>query len=567
MTGLKSSQRGMFAQLQTFIISRIPVIWLLTSEEQRAERGIASLAANLKFEDRKAVCAIWSLTGGKAQAGGWEEPRGWQSDPNNGPPLQDDFRPEDELGERMAATPNGGLQLALNWALKHPKHPSILIVRDAHNFLGNDYWRRVVKDATVLLRDTLTTLVCVSVSAELPDDLRREVAILKPGLPTLPVLEKHVKSTLQALDIDADSRECAAALRGLSCQQATDLVTLDYTENKGVSPVRLSKLKATELASVHGVHFKGEAADFAEVGGFTYFKSWMRKRRWAFGQDARDEGIDKPKGVVFVGVPGGGKTLMGAAAAGELGLPLIILNLSECEGGIVGETATRTAEALRTVDALAPCVVLVDEVEKIFGGPGNIDGGSKSGMMRLLLIWLQERESECFTMLTSNDISSLPPELTRRGRVDEIWFCDLPNLNDRKSILNIHLAKRNRSLNTKSVASLAKSLVGFTGSEIEQVCKEAHLTAYCRKCEGDNGKLTQDDLKEAAATITPIAVTYQGKLGALRAWAKGRARYASAPDPDDQAAEPKAQPNSSVDPGEAPAPGTQLFDKALDMPW
>jgi SpoVK/Ycf46/Vps4 family AAA+-type ATPase len=342
------------------------------------------------------------------------------------------------------------------------------------------------------------------------------------------------------------------------------------SENGSVDTGRLSKMKARELAAVHGVHFKGEAGDFAEVGGFDLFKTWMRKRRWAFGQEARDAGVDQPKGVVFVGVPGGGKTLMGVAAAGELGLPLIIFNPSECEGGIVGETATRTAEALRTIDALAPCVVLVDEIEKIFGGPGNLDGGSKSGMLRLLLIWLQERESDSFTMITSNDISGLPPELTRRGRVDEIWWCDLPGQRDREEILRIHLAKRGRELQPKTVACVAEKLDGYTGSEIEQVVKEGHLTAYCRKCEGGDGELTSGDLIDAAAPITPMAITYEEKLTYLRSWAQGRARFASAPE---QELEPVAAEDllasvpSPDDDGSAPTPGTPLFRTSPDTEW
>jgi len=280
MTGQTSSKKGMFAQLQTLMVSRIPVVWILSSEEARAERGIVNLAQNLEFEGHRSLCGIWSLTGGKAQAGGWDEPRGWGAEDENAPPLPEEFRPADDIGSRMAASPNGGLQLAVNWALAHPKRPALLIVRDAHNFMANDFWRRVVKDATLLLRDTFTTIVCVSVSDDIRDDIKRDLAIIRPGLPSLPVLEKNVKETLSSWDLDVDSREVAAALRGLSVQQAQDLVTLDYSDHGAVDPVRLSKLKATELAAVHGVSFAGEAADFGEVGGFGNFKAWMSKRRW-----------------------------------------------------------------------------------------------------------------------------------------------------------------------------------------------------------------------------------------------------------------------------------------------
>jgi hypothetical protein len=371
MTGLSNGAIDMFAQLQLYINSRIPIVWLLTGEEFRAERGIAKYARTFEWAGTRSLLGIWSLTGGPAQAGGWSEFDGWTSDPFNGSPLPDDFYPQDPVGAKMAATPHGGLLRGINWATEHPTHPCILIVRDAHNFLSNDYWRRVLKDAEVKLRKTLTTIVCISVSDELPQDLRRHVAYIRPGLPSLEALIGQLSPTIKKLEIKTEPRDCAAALRGLTSQQALDLLTIDFSKHGNVDTSRLSKLKATELASVHGVSFRGDPSDFGVVGGFDVFKKYMSKRRWAFGQEARDFGIDQPKGVVFIGVPGGGKTLMGAAAAGELGLPLIILNLSECEGGIVGETATRTAEALRTVDALSPCVVLVDEAEKIFWRPGQ----------------------------------------------------------------------------------------------------------------------------------------------------------------------------------------------------
>jgi len=516
MTGLPSND--MLAQLQTLISARIPAVWLLTTEEDRAERAIAVLAADFFYKQKYCACGIWSLTGGETHAGGWDEPRGWRGRSFHRGQYPEGFEPPrlpavfsstEPVKQKMAATPNGGIQLAIDHALENPTTPCLLIVRDAHVFLQNDYWRRVIKDSSRLLRDTLTTVVCLGVTDDIPDDLRRDLAILRPGLPTLGALEAHVRSTLTSLgQTEIDSRECAAALRGLGVQQASDLITVDLSSHGNIDIARLSKSKARELAAVHGVHFAGEGDDFAVVGGFDRLKEWMRKRRWAFGQAARDAGIDQPKGIVLVGVPGGGKTLLGMAAAGELGLPLIVFNPSECEGGVVGETATRTAEAIRTMDALAPCVVLVDEVEKVFGGQGNLDGGSKSGMLRLLLIWLQERESDCFTMITSNDISGLPPELTRRGRVDEIWWCDLPGQRDREEILRIHLAKRNRELPAAAISNLAEKLSGYTGSEIEQVVKEAVLTAYCRKCEAEaaelplaahaTGQLTPADLIEAA---------------------------------------------------------------------
>jgi hypothetical protein len=549
---------GMLARVRTMISARVPAIWLLTTEEQRAESGLASLAMGMEYSGRKCFFAIWSLTGGKDSKPGWCKADGW-----TGAPIPDDF----SKNPQMEMVPHGALLQARDYAIENRTQPFIMVVRDAHTLMKNDSWRRAVKDLSRQLRDTLATLVLLSVNEEIAPDLRREVAIVRPGLPSIEVLTTNVKKTLSKLGSEINPRPYAMALRGLGIKQANDLLTLDYVENNGnIDPERLSRLKAQELASVHGVHFEGESHQLGGVGGLAHYKAWLRKRRYAFLPEARDNGIDEPRGCVFVGVPGGGKTLTARATAGELKQPLIVLNLSECEGGIVGETATRMAEALSTVDALAPCTVLIDEIEKALGSGGEHDGGSKRTLVRLLLIWLQERQSQVFTCITSNDISGLPPELTRKGRIDEIWFVDLPNQADREAIIRIHLAKRNRTLDDSTIAEIAKKLKGFTGSEIEETIKESILSAWARQCENGDGTLSNADVLVAANDIVPMAVTYSDKLSAIRAWAKGRARRASEADPDVTPA-PETPRKPTKHEAAPPIGATNLFHDALKEPW
>jgi len=556
-------QANMLSRVQTMISARVPVIWFLTSEEQRAEAGIASLAANMEFKGAKGLCAIWSLTGGAGNKPGWCEPEGWRSDPYNGSPLPDDWAKDPTL----AQSPYMALLQARDWATEHKTQPMTIIVRDAHVFMKTDTWRRAIKDLSKQLRDSLCSMVLLAINEEIHPDLRRDVAVVRPGLPSVEVLASNAKRTLTKLGSKADPRACAAALKGLGVKQANDLLTLDYVENKGeIDPERLSRLKAEELASVHGVHFEGEAHQLGSVGGLDHYKAWLHKRLFAFSPEAREAGIDEPKGCVFVGVPGGGKTLTARATASRLKLPLITLNLSECEGGIVGETGTRMAEALRTVDALAPCVVLIDEIEKALGTGGEHDGGSKRTLVRLLLIWLQERQSQVFTCITSNDISGLPPELTRKGRVDEIWFVDLPNRRDREAILKIHLERRKRALPAEAVAEIAAKIQGYTGSEIEEAVKEGILTAWARKCQGGDGALTSGDVLAAATDIVPMSLTYAAKLDAIREWAKGRARRASDSE-NEPPAEVKPAKTAKPKPEAAPGPGTSLFKDPLHEAW
>lgn len=545
----------LLSRVKAFVSARVPVIWLLTGEEQRAEAGISGLALNMQFKENSGLCAIWSTTSGEDGKPGWTLPDGWK-----GEDLPGNFAPNPQ----KSMSPHASLLQARDYALDHKTRPLVLIVRDAHHYMKKPEWRRAVKDLSRQLRDTLTTLILLSVSDQIDPDLKRDIAIIKPGLPSVEVLTSAAKQALTTLGVkEVHPRDCALSLRGLGVREAQDLIKLDFVEHAQVDPERLSKLKAESLASVHGVHFEGEPFEMGEVGGLDKYKIWLNKRLHAFKPEARERGVDEPKGCVFVGVPGGGKTLTARATASTLGFPLIVLNLSECEGGIVGETATRMAEALRTIDALAPCVVLIDEIEKALGTGGEHDGGSKRTLVRLLLIWLQERQSQVFTCITSNDISGLPPELTRKGRVDEIWFVDLPNKKDRETILKIHLAKRaDRSLHEKDLYLIAGKLAGFTGSEIEETCKEAILTAWQRYCEGESkdDTVTTYDVLNAAGDIVPMSVTYADKLAAIRSWAKGRARLASEPD---EQPKPKAKPKHET----APGPGANLFRTALDEPW
>jgi len=575
-----ASKKNMLSEVQTLINARIPVLWFLSGEEARAENALANLAANYGYKETKAFCAIWSLTTGEDGKPGWCTPDGWDTGTFKGSPIPDEFldgdpkKDDKEKVHKKNQVPHGAILHLRDFALKNPQVPSIIIIRDAHQHLKNDNWRRAIKDCSRKLRDTLTNLVLVSVSDDLPADLKSDIAIVKPGLPTVEVLELNAKKTVDKLGAtNVDPKKCAMALRGLGVQQANDLIKKDAVANKcNIDTERLSKLKAEELASVHGVHFGGESDQMGEVGGLERFKKWLDKRQYAFTQKARDRGIDEPRGCVFVGVPGGGKTLTARAVAAALKRPLIILNLSECEGGIVGETGTRIAEALRTIDALAPCVLLVDEIEKALGTGKDNDGGSKKTLVRSLLIWLQERESQVFTCITSNDISGLPPELTRKGRTDEIWFVDLPNQKGREDILRIHLGKRsNRSLPETQLAKIANELNGYTGSEIEESVKEGILTAWARYCEdkSDNDDVTAKDILEAASEIVPMSITYGAKLHELRKWADGRARYASDPDPEPLSKPTKKPTKKGKGAAEQPpAPGTVLIDeKALNSQW
>jgi SpoVK/Ycf46/Vps4 family AAA+-type ATPase len=239
----------------------------------------------------------------------------------------------------------------------------------------------------------------------------------------------------------------------------------------------------------------------------------------AFGDDARAFGLAEPRGMLVCGVQGCGKSLVSKAAARVLGLPLVRLDFADVFSSPAPERALR--EALRAISAVAPVVLWVDEIEKGFGGDSQ--DASQVRVFGAFLTWLQERRASVFVAATANEVERLPPELARRGRFDEIFFVDLPSAKEREEVLALHLAKRARDASKFALADIAKELDHFSGAELEQVVIGALFRAFAQKRD-----LADADLRAAARETVPLAVLYEEKIQALRAWGKARARRASA---------------------------------------
>jgi ATP-dependent 26S proteasome regulatory subunit len=488
---------------------------------------MGNLAQNMKYDSTTGQCAIWSITGGEMGSPGWYKPDGWAT---NWP---DNFIAE----PMMAESPHGAIIQAVEYAVNNPTEPWLLIIRDAHTLYESDPWRCAVKDSCKKLRSTYTTLILLTCQSELPDDIKDDLTVISTDLPTVQVLASQSQNTLKQINSKADSQTVAQALKGLGVVQANDAILLDYAEHGTVDPVRLSKIKAQELAKVAGLTFEAESGTLADVGGLDLWKQWLNQRKNCFSPQAKAFGLPPTKGALLIGVPGCGKTLSSRVAANALGVPLISLDLSACEGSLVGQTGERIRQALKVIDSLAPCVLRMDELEKALGasGGGELDGGSKETLRRQLLVWLQDRTSNVFVIATANNISALPPELLRRGRWDATFFVDLPTIKERKEIFNVHLTKRNRSLPDKDIDALAKQSDGYTGAEIEASVIDALWSAFA----DNERKLIACDIKKALAEVVPLSKIMSQNIQALRQWAKGRAKPASLP--EKQPTKPKAQ--------------------------
>lgn len=290
---------------------------------------------------------------------------------------------------------------------------------------------------------------------------------------------------------------------------------------------RLLKSK-TEIIKKTDILELMQVGDLSNVGGLDLLKKWLKLRKGIFSQQARDYGIDIPKGVLLTGSPGTGKSLVAKAIAGEFGLPLVKLDIGRVFSQYVGQSEQRMRKALSIVDSLGNCVLFIDEIDKgLAGTSGSGDSGTTSRVFGTLLTWLQERDknSTVFLVATANNIVGLPPELMRKGRFDEIFYVGLPTLKERMEIFKIHLGKRNHKndLDEKALKTVAEHCDKFSGAEIEQTVVNGLIEAFSA-----NQKVVSIDniIKQIKDTI-PLAVSFKEKVDAMEQWAKQNARPAS----------------------------------------
>ena len=286
---------------------------------------------------------------------------------------------------------------------------------------------------------------------------------------------------------------------------------------------RLVKDVATRAEMADGAGCErsvGRAA--ADVGGLETLKEWIRLRQRAFGQEAREYGLPAPKGIALIGIPGTGKSLTAKAIGGMWRLPLIRLDIGAVFGSLVGESEERIRKALRLTEQIAPCVLWIDELEKALASGGG-DGGTSQRVVGTILTWMQDKKAPVFVVATANDISSLPPELLRRGRFDEVFFLDLPTFDERTEIITVHLRKRGRNPNDFDLTALANQSALYVGAEIEQALIDAMYASF-----NEEREVTTEDFSRALRSLVPLSRSQREQIDNLRLWlTEGRAQSAS----------------------------------------
>ncbi len=388
------------------------------------------------------------------------------------------------------------------------------------------------------LRDTYKSIVIVAPLLRIAPELTKDVTVVEFGLPRpedfnllLDRIIEDVKDNPQvSIDLDADARErLLHAARGLTLKEAENVFakTLVLDGKIDADDVSIVFSEKQQIIRKSGLLEYYEARDeFAHVAGLGNLKQWLSKRTIAFTDRAAKFGLPSPRGIMLLGVQGCGKSLCAKAAAGLWKLPLLRFDLGRMFSSLVGSSEENIRRAIQTAESIAPAILWIDEIDKALAGSGGgsagSDGGTSARVFGTLLTWLSEKTAPVFVIATANDISHLPPELLRKGRLDEIFFVDLPDEEERHEIFRIHLLKRDRDPQGFDLPALARASEGFSGAEIEEAIISALFDAFSQQT-----KLDTEVIQVNLAETVPLSKTMNEELNRMRNWAVGRARPAS----------------------------------------
>jgi len=419
-------------------------------------------------------------------------------------------------------------------ALRHiDKTPQngVYVMLDAHPYLSDPVNARLVREIANDYGKTARTLVFVSPRLELNSELARMSARFELSVPDLAAIQALLREEMQLWTNQAGSEPVrgekealhllARHLTGMALDDARRMARQAIRDDGLITRQdveRVLRFKYDALGAGSALSLELDTASFAQVGGLKKLKRWLQLRREVFvGEGAA--GLEAPKGVMLLGVQGSGKSLAAKAVAGAWGVPLMRLDFSTLYNKFSGETERNLREALASAEAMAPCVLWIDEIEKGLAGDssGGTDGGVSRRVLGTLLTWLSDRKGRVFIVATANDIEQLPPELIRKGRLDEIFFVDLPDAPTRAEIFAIHLARRELRAAGFDLDALAGASEGFSGAEIEQAVVSALYEAHATKQPLDQGLL----LAEVGRT-RPLSVVVAERVAALREWAADR---------------------------------------------
>ncbi len=499
-------------EIETYVRAKYPLIYLLTPEEARAKDLLNRLARKMDTQLR-----YWSCTKGFVD-----------QRESGGIPMR----------EQPGATKTSDLKKVVIEALEFIQNSpdnGFYVLLDFHAWLDEALIVRKLRDTIEMTSSCAKSLFILSPRKVIPPECEKEFILVDLPTPDVEEIQMILNRSLKALQgrvrvslSDQDRMQLVDAFRGLPSNEIENvlsrMVVRDGTLNAGdLSDVVCQKGRVIAASGILQFYPPREGLD--SVGGLEQLKAWLQRKRLGFTQPARDFGLDMPKGILLVGVPGCGKSLTAKTISTLWKMPLLRLDIGQLFSSYIGSTEENMRKAIATAESIAPCILWIDEIEKGLSGmqgSDNADGGVARRIFATLLTWMQEKTKPVFLVATANDVSSLPPEFLRKGRFDDIFFIDLPNSSERLQILSIHLSKRKRDPAKFDLPALAARTEGFSGADIESVVAESLETAFLA-----GRDITQFDLDSVASACVPLASTMAEKIAEVRQWAEGRARKAT----------------------------------------
>tara|TARA_Y100001968_G_scaffold320565_1_gene353667 strand:- start:3208 stop:4692 length:1485 start_codon:yes stop_codon:yes gene_type:complete len=481
--------------LDLLIRARTPLIWIRSSEEERVEELLEQSAKRM-HQRRLAT---------------WDYIQGIKGIVNS-----------QGLGARQPMA-------VLQWLQKiESSNPTTLLVKDFHRFCEDAGIARMLKNLSVELRATPHNIVLCTGTWSPPDDLDDALTILDLPFPNQNELKHLLNNIAQASGFSIENdvlEELSRACSGLSESRVRQVAARALAQRGKLGKEDLSEVleeKRQSLARSEVLEYCETKVTQKDIGGLEALKAWLAQRYVAFSEEAKTFGLPLPRGVLLVGPQGTGKSLTAKVIADSWSMPLLRLDVGRLFAGLVGASEARTRETIQRAEAMAPCILWIDEIDKAFGGDSRSDGGTSQRVLANILTWMAEKKSAVFVVATANGIEKLPGELLRKGRFDEIFMLDLPTTQERFSILRLHIDQRRPNISIP-LEVIVDRTEGFSGAELEQIVIEGMHLAFAEKRE-----LEESDLILACTQLVPLSRTAKEQLDSLKEWAStGRARAAS----------------------------------------
>ena len=481
--------------LELLIKSRTPLIWIRTKEEERLQKILTFSCRRLNIRRFVSWDCVNGIKGTLNEEG------------------------------KFSNNPLG----VLNWIKEQSSEIStILLVKDFHKFYDDPSISRTIKELSNSIKETTNNIILSShilPSSEELDDLMTIINLPLPNLSELTNLIKTIASNTDSNLNEQDLNQLAIASSGLSELKLMQVTAKALAQRGKISKSDIKDIleeKKQVIARSEVLEFVESKSSQSDVGGLKVLKVWLKQRYRAFSKEAREYGLPIPKGVLLVGPQGTGKSLTAKSISENWSMPLLRIDVGRLFSSLVGSSEARTREAISRAEAMSPCILWIDEIDKGFGGDARSDGGTSQRVLASLLTWMAEKESVVFVIATANAIDKLPAELLRKGRFDEIFFLDLPNSEERLSILDLHLKKRRPNYNFP-LSTIIDRTDGYSGAELEQAVVEGMHFSFSEKRE-----LLEKDLIKAVSELVPLSRTAKEQIDFLKEWSStGRARFAS----------------------------------------